>query len=171
MSMTVNLNYVKNEQKTFSKHLEDVKGIKYQESKFVVGESQILHLQSELFEVLNETKIHKGYDKEVNRERVLEELSDCLSIIGNISNDIDVDLEIETEVIQVESVIKQFRRIVYDVSRLDKPAKVGLARKKLREIIVPEFLNLVYSLGFNLEELKNAYFKKMQQNYKNPKFN
>lgn len=170
MSEVIDLNYVKNEQESFSKYLELTKGIKYQEGSLKITEGQILHLQSELFEVLNETKIHKEYDNEVDENKVLEELSDCLSCIGNIANSINADLIIDTEIRQVSSFIKQFRELIYDISRLDKVPKIGVSRRKLTELIVPQFINIVYSLGFNLEELREAYFKKMEKNYINPKF-
>lgn len=170
MSKIIDLNYVKKEQDKFSKYLESAKGIKYQEGNLKITEDQILHLQSELFEVLNETKIHKEYDNEVDKNKVLEELSDCLSCIGNIANSINVDLIIDTEIRQVLSFTKQFRGLIYDISRLDKTPKIGTVRRKLIELIVPQFINVVYSLGFNLDELKEAYFKKMEENYSNPKF-
>lgn len=119
---------------------------------------------------MNETKIHKEYDNDVDRNKLLEELSDCLSCIGNIANGIDVDLIINTEIRQVSDLIKQFRGLIYDTSRLDKVPKIGVSRKKITELIVPNFINMVYSLGFNLDELKEAYFSKMKKNYLNPKF-
>ncbi|MCE9676582.1 dUTP diphosphatase [Paraclostridium bifermentans] len=170
MSEVIDLNYIKKEQERFAKHLETTKGIKYQEGNLKITEGQILHLQSELFEVLNETKIHKEYDDDVDRNKLLEELSDCLSCIGNIANSIDVDLIINTEIRQVSDLIKQFRELIYDTSRLDKVPKIGVSRRKLKEIIVPNFINMVYSLGFNLDELREAYFRKMKKNYLNPKF-
>lgn len=170
MSNVIDLSYVKIEQEKFSKYLENVKGIKYQESKFKVTQSQILTLCSELYEVVNEAKIHKAYDKEVNNDRLLEELSDCLSWIGNISNNLDIDLFIETELRQATNIESQIIMLNYDILRFNKIDDTSINRRRIKEVIVPEFLNIVYSFGFSLEDLKKAYFRKMKSNYENPKF-
>ena len=170
MSTVIDLNYVKKEQDKFSKYLESTKGINTQTNTLKVSEGQILALASELYEVINESKIHKEYDKDVDRERVIEELSDCLSMIGNIANSLNMDLIVETEITQIENIEKQFIGLNYDILRLNKVSKILFARRKLEELIVPQFINIVYSLGFNLDELKEAYFKKMEENYSNPKF-
>lgn len=170
MSKIIDLNYVKKEQDKFSKYLESTKGINTQTNTLKVSEGQILALASELYEVINESKIHKAYDKNVDRERLIEELSDCLSMIGNIANSLNMDLVVEMEITQIENIEKQFIGLNYDILRLNKVSKSSIARRKLEELIVPQFINIVYSLGFNLDELKEAYFKKMEENYSNPKF-
>lgn len=170
MSKVIDLNYIKKEQEKFSNHLESVKGMNTQNNTLRVSEGQILALASELYEVVNETKIHKAYDNYVNREKLLEELSDCLSMIGNIANSLNMDLVVEIEVTQVKNIEKQFIGLNYDILRLNKVSKILFARRKVEELIVPQFINIVYSLGFSLEELKGAYFKKMKKNYQNPKF-
>lgn len=79
MSKVIDLNYVKKEQKSFLEHLKSVEGIKYQEEQFQVPMWLTLALISELIEVLNETKIHKWWDRlPVNEEKLKEELSDLL---------------------------------------------------------------------------------------------
>lgn len=170
MNKPIDLSYVKEEQEKFSKHLQKAKGIKPQINTLKVSEKQILHLQSELFEVLNEIKLHKDYDNEIDRNRVIEELSDCLSIIGNIANSIGVELILENETKEIENPIKLFRNLIYDISRMDKTAKVGESRRKLKYLIVPQFIDFVYSCGFDLKELKEAYFIKMSKNYHKLKF-
>lgn len=178
----IDLNYIKKEQKRFSKHLETTKGIKSRINTNEVTERQILALISELYEVVNEAKIHKKYDCDVNRDRVIEELSDCLSMIGNIANSLDIDLEIHIEKIKIKKIetqILDFNKEILKLYNLEinknklniiYQIKVFFAKKRIKETIVPRFLNIVFSLGFSLEELTEAYFKKMESNYLNPKF-
>lgn len=168
--MIIDLQYVKNEQNAFSKYLESKKGIKYQNSNFKVTQSQILGLKTELYEIVNESKINKPYDKEVDRDRLIEELSDFLSWIGNIANNLDVDLAIETELKQSTNIETLILSLDYDILRFNKVEHLAMNRRRLKELVVPQFLNIVYSFGFSMDDLREAYLKKMKSNYSNPKF-
>lgn len=167
--MRIDLRYALDEQKSFCKHLESEKGIKFQEKGFKVTQSQIIALCSELYEVANEAKVHKEYDKKINRVRLLEELSDCLSWIANIANNLEMDLVIDTELKQVTNVESMIISLNYDILRLNRINK-AFARRKIEELIVPQFLNIVYAFGFDEADLKKAYLRKMKSNYSNPKF-
>lgn len=170
MVETIDLNYVKKQQEKFTKKLQEVKGIDCKINTLKITEDQILGLASELYEVINESKIHKAYDPDVDKEKLIEELSDCLSMIGNIANSLNMDLVVEMEITKVENIKQQFIGLNYDILRLDKVSKNLFARRKIKELILPQFINIVYSLGFNLKDLKEAYLKKMKKNYLNPKF-
>lgn len=170
MEQVIDLNYVKKEQKRFSKHLETTKGIISQINTMEVTERQILGLASELYEVVNEVKIHKEYDCDVNRDRVIEELSDCLSMIGNIANSLDIDLVINMETSKSKKIETQLLDLNEEILMLRYTVNVSVARRRVKELILPQFINIVFSLGFSLEELIEAYFKKMESNYLNPKF-
>ncbi|CEK35745.1 Uncharacterized protein conserved in bacteria,dUTPase [[Clostridium] sordellii] len=170
MSTVIDLNCIKKEQERFSKYLENTKGINSQINTMEVTERQILGLASELYEVVNEAKIHKEYDCDVNRDRVIEELSDCLSMIGNIANSLDMDLVINMETSKAKKIETQFIGLNYDILRLCHEVNISVARRRIKELIVPQFINIVFSLGFSLEDLIEAYFKKMESNYLNPKF-
>ncbi|MDU6483276.1 MAG: dUTP diphosphatase, partial [Paeniclostridium sordellii] len=109
MTKIINLNYVKKEQEKFLDYLRNVEGIKHQESKFEVPMWLTLALLSELVEVLNETKIHKWWDRsQVNQDRLKEELADLLSHLGNLANELDVDLIASVEETQTTSLENQF---------------------------------------------------------------
>ena len=168
MSKFIDLNYVKKEQKSFIEHLKSIKGINYQESKFEVPMWLTLALLSELVEVLNETKIHKWWDRSpVNQDRLKEELADLLSHLGNLANELDVDLIASVEETQTTSLENQFIYIAYKITTL--PWRKMFGKHKL-ETLITKYVELVYSLGFDMEEIKEAYFKKMEMNYSNPKF-
>ena len=170
MVKVIDLNCIKKEQERFSKHLETTKGIISQINTMEVTERQILGLASELYEVVNEAKIHKEYDCDVNRDRVIEELSDCLSMIGNIANSLDMDLVINMETSKAKKIETQLLDLNEEILMLRYTVNISDARRRVKELILPQFINIVFSLGFSLEDLIEAYFKKMESNYLNPKF-
>lgn len=168
MSKIIDLNYVKKEQDKFIGYLHLVEGINYQESKFEVPMWLTLALLSELVEVLNETKIHKWWDRsQVNQDRLKEELADLLSHLGNLANELDVDLIASVEETQTTSLERQFIYIAYKITTL--PWRKMFGKHKL-DTLISKYVELVYSLGFDIDEIKEAYFKKMEENYSNPKF-
>ncbi|GAA0861754.1 dUTP diphosphatase [Paraclostridium tenue] len=168
MSTVIDLNYVKKEQDKFLGYLHLVEGINYQESKFEVPMWLTLALLSELVEVLNETKIHKWWDRsQVNQDRLKEELADLLSHLGNLANELDVDLIASVEETQTTSLERQFIYIAYKITTL--PWRKMFGKHKL-DTLITKYVELVYSLGFDMDEIKEAYFKKMEENYSNPKF-
>ena len=168
MTKIINLNYVKKEQGKFIEHLKSVEGINYQESKFEVPMWLTLALLSELVEVLNETKIHKWWDRTpINKQALKEELSDLLSHLGNLANELDADLVVTVDETQTTSLERQFIYIAYKITTL--PWKKMFGRHKL-DTLISKYVEIVYSLGFDMEEIQEAYFKKMEKNYQNPKF-
>lgn len=168
MSKVIDLNYVKKEQKSFLEHLKSVEGIKYQEEQFQVPMWLTLALISELIEVLNETKIHKWWDRlPVNEEKLKEELSDLLSHIGNLANELDADLIVTVDEVQTTSLERQFTYLAYKITTL--PWRKMFGKHKL-DTLVTKYVELVYSLGLDMDQIKKAYFKKMKKNYLNPKF-
>lgn len=168
MSKVIDLNYVKKEQKSFLERLKSVEGINYQEEQFQVPMWLTLALISELIEVLNETKIHKWWDRlPVNEEKLKEELSDLLSHIGNLANELDADLIVTVDEVQTTSLERQFIYLAYKITTL--PWRKMFGKHKL-DTLVTKYVELVYSLGLDMDQIKEAYFKKMENNYLNPKF-
>lgn len=168
MSKVIDLNYVKKEQKSFLEYLKSVEGINYPEDKFQVPMWLTLALISELIEVLNETKIHKWWDRlPVDEEKLKEELSDLLSHIGNLANELDADLIVTVDEVQTTSLERQFIYLAYKITTL--PWKKMFGKHKL-DTLVAKYVELVYSLGLDMDQIKEAYFKKMEKNYLNPKF-
>ncbi|GAA0100788.1 hypothetical protein UT300012_15030 [Paraclostridium bifermentans] len=168
MSEVIDLNYVKKEQKSFLEYLKSVEGINYQEEQFQVPMWLTLALISELMEVLNETKIHKWWDRlPVDEDKLKEELSDLLSHIGNLANELDADLIVTVDEVQTTSLERQFIYLAYKITTL--PWRKMFGKHKL-DTLVTKYVELVYSLGLDMDQIKEAYFKKMEKNYLNPKF-
>ena len=160
---TIRFEYVKKEQKEFLEHLKMIKGVNYQEAEFNVPYWLILALQSELSEVLNESLVHKFWtDKKVDREKLIEELSDFVAHMGNLANLLDVDMIIDLEEVQTTSVEVIFNRLAYQITTLNWNKRHARSAFNRIQIL---FVELVYSLGFNLEELEQAYKAKMKTNY------
>ena len=163
-SRVINFTYANKEQKAFLECLETKNGIKHQKETFNVPMWLILSLHSELSEVLNASKLHKFWDKsEINREHLIEELGDFLSHIANLANFLEVDLVTEIPEIQVTAPEVVFNQLAYRITTLNWSKRQ--ARNALLNQIVPLFVELVNSFDFTLEELEEAYKRKMQHNY------
>lgn len=167
----IDLKHIQRQQEEFISWLEEKPGMINEKSKYKVTKKQALALISELYEVENEVKyVHKWWDNSVvYREKVLLELSDFLSHLSNVSNYLDIELITEEEITQVEDLEGQFlslTRHVYELPYLNQKFNI---KYKIRTIF-REYLQLVYSLGFNIEELEEGYKKKLKSNYENPKF-
>ena len=160
----IDFTYANKEQKNFLEHLESSKGIKYPNETLNVPMWLILALHSELSEVLNASKLHKFWDKsEINREHLIEELGDFLSHMANLANFLEVDLVTEIPEIQVTAPEVVFNQLAYRITTLNWNKRH--ARNALLNQIVPLFVELVHSFNFTLDELEEAYKKKMQDNY------
>lgn len=163
MSKVIDLNYVKKEQDKFIGCLHFVEGINYQEGSSKVPKWLILALSSELMEVLNESKVHKWWDTTPrDKNKLLEELSDLLSHLGNLANLLGLEMISDIKVTQERGIESIFTKTAYDILSIE--LSKTYARTKFPQLIV-DFIELVYSLGFDMEEIKEAYFIKMSENY------
>lgn len=159
----IDFTYVLEKQKTFSKLLEDKKGIKQPSDIYNVPYSFILGLNSELYEIVNAAKMHKSYSKEkIDREHVIEECADLLSWIGNTANFLGVKLIAEVQEMQITAPEITVVSLNDKINRLTWNKRT--ARYTLTDKIVPLFVELIYSLGFDLNDLKEAYNQKMDKN-------
>ena len=124
----------------------------------------ILAIHSEVGEVLNASKVHKIWDKsEIDRNHLLEELADLLSHIANLANFLEVDLVLDIQEVQITAVETTFNRLFYRTTTLDWNKRQ--ARYTLTRYILPLFVELLYSFGFSLDDLEEAYKAKLKINY------
>ena len=91
-------------------------------------------------------------------------------MIGNIANSLDMDLVINMETYKSKKIETQLLDLNEEILMLRYTVNISDARRRVKELILPQFINIVFSLGFSLEDLIEAYFKKMESNYLNPKF-
>ena len=162
-SKVIDFTYVLNKQKCFSKLLEEKKGIEQPSDIYNVPYSFILGLNSELYEIVNAAKIHKNYSKEkIDRYHVIEECADLLSWIGNTANFLGIKLIVEVQEMQITAPEITVIGLNDKINRLTWNKRT--ARYTLIDKIVPLFAELIYSLGFDLNDLEEAYHKKMDKN-------
>lgn len=163
--MIIDLRNIQAEQVEFISYLESKPEIINPKSKFRVTEGQALDLLSELMEVCNAAKVQKWWDKsDIDKEHVIEELSDLLAHICNIANYLDIELIHEVEDIQIKSIEGIVLAFVQDIVLLSNSTNKAFIRHRIF-VILTKYIQLVYALGFNIEELEEAYYKKLELNY------
>jgi len=163
-NIVIDFKYANEEQKKLLEQLESNQGIKHPNETLSVPMWLVLALHSKLSEVLNVSKLHKFWDKsEINRTHLIEELGDLLSHIANLSNFLELDLVTEISEINLTAPEIIFNQFYYRITTLNWSKRH--ARNTLINQIVPNFVELVYSFGFSLDELKEAYYKNMQYSY------
>ncbi|MGL5190767.1 MAG: dUTP diphosphatase [Cetobacterium sp.] len=164
MKKTINLDYVKEEQNKFLNHLKTIEGIKYPKNDFDVPKWLVLSLICELIEVMNESKSIKWWDKtEINEYRLKEELSDLLSHIGNVSNFLDVELKLESELPKIRDIKPHLLGMIGDFTTLG--FSKYYARNKLK-LILQKYFQLIDYFGYDIEDIKEVYLEKMKNNYR-----
>lgn len=163
--MIIDLRNIQAEQVEFINYLESKPGAINPKSKFGVTKGQAIDLLSELMEVCNASKAQKWWDKsDIDKDSVAEELADLMAHICNIANYLDIDLIHEVEELQIKSIEGIVLAFVQDVILLSNSNNKTFIRHRIF-VILTKYIQLVYALGFNIEELKEVYYKKLKVNY------
>lgn len=163
--MIIDLRNIQAEQVEFINYLESKPGAINPKSKFGITKGQAIDLISELMEVCNEAKVQKWWDKsDIDKDSVAEELADLMAHICNIANYLDIDLIHEVEELQIKSIEGIVLAFVQDVILLSNSNNKTFIRHRIF-VILTKYIQLVYALGFNIEELKEVYYKKLKVNY------
>ena len=163
--MIIDLRNIQVEQVEFIKYLESKPGAINPKSKFGVTKGQAIDLLSELMEVCNAAKVQKWWDKsDIDKDNVAEELSDLMAHICNIANYLDIELIHEVEELQIKSIEGIVLAFVQDVILLSNSNNKTFIRHRIF-VILTKYIQIVYALGFNIDEIKDAYHKKLEINY------
>lgn len=163
--MIIDLRNIQDKQVEFINYLESKPGVINPKSKFRITKGQAIDLLSELMEVCNAAKVQKWWDKSgVDKAHVAEELADLLAHICNIANYLDIELIHEVEELQIKSIEGVMLAFVQDVILLSNSNNKTFIRHRIF-VILTKYIQLVYALGFNIEEIKDAYYKKLEVNY------
>lgn len=96
------------------------------------------------------------------KDVMLNDLIMILDRMSDIAIFLDVDLITEVQEIQVTAPESTLNALFNNVSQLNY--KKGISRRKLVDRIVPLFVELAYSLGFDIDDIKKAYRSKMDKN-------
>ncbi len=168
MCNVIDLTDMQKSQEVFLQFLESKPNMINIKNKFGVSRAQTLSILSEVIGVLSETKIHKWWDLgQVNQEKLLEKLVESFSHISNIATQFNVNLIVEKDIEPIESLESQFLKITGNIIQLPFIKKY-FAKKKI-ELIFYQYIQLVYGLGFSIEDIEKAYYKKLEKSY--AKFN
>ena len=163
-NIVIDFKYANEEQKKFLEQIESNQNIKHPNETLNVPMWLVLALHSKLSGVLNASKLHKFWDKsEINKTRLIEEFGELLSHIANLANFLEIELITEISEINLTSPETIFNQFYYRITTLNWSKRH--ARNTLINQIVPSFVELTYSFGFNLDELKEAYYRNMQHNH------
>lgn len=165
--MIIDLRDIQAEQVEFINYLEkDPKKINGK-NKFGVTKEQAICLLSELMEVCNAGKIHKWWDLSVrNRDDIAEELSDLMAHLCNIANYTGISLiySNENEITQNDCIESLIMSLAGDIVQIPYSRNKTFVRHKISNILCT-YIQLIYTLGFNIDEIKEAYDKKLRINY------
>ena len=154
--MIINFKYVKKEREC---HLETYKkfdNINIQNDRFKIPMGHILSLHTNLAEIIN-----IWLDNGIGSQLLLEQMTFLLSRIGELAIFLDIDLIKETEEIQTSSIEVTVNKLFYRITTLESEKK-AINRGTIINYIIPMFVELVYSLGFSLEELEEHYKRVME---------
>lgn len=126
-------------------------------------EDRIIAMQVELAELINEIRFFKFWSKkpQSNREVILEEFVDCLHFGLSLGN----TLEVEEFIFGMGDMKRPLRLIYFDISQ----KLLNLAREKDQRLLKSILFNLfeiAWFIGYSEEEIKEAYSKKRDENYK-----
>ena len=165
MSKIIDLTNMQKSQEDFLQFLKNKSNMINSENKYSVTRVQALAILSELIQALLEAKIHKWWDLvQVDREKLLERLVDVFNHISNISTQLDIKLIITQDIEPIENLEGHFLNMTSNIIQLSFIKKY-FAKKKI-ELIFYQYIQLVYKFDFNLEQLEQAYYKKLEKNYK-----
>ena len=91
-------------------------------------------------------------------------LVDVFNHISNISTQLDIKLIITQDIEPIENLEGHFLNMTSNIIQLSFIKKY-FAKRKI-ELIFYQYIQLVYKFDFNLEQLQQAYYKKLEKNYK-----
>lgn len=157
MNKVIDLNYCKELRESILRNEECNNNINTQREIYSVPMGLIMNFHIDL--------AHLALGLELNKDLKDVMLNDLIMILNRMSDIaifLDVDLITEVQEIQVTAPETTLNALFNNVSQLNY--KKGISRRKLVNRIVPLFAELVYSLGFDIDEIKEAYRSKMDKN-------
>lgn len=153
----IDLNYCKELRKSILNHEGCNNNINAQREIYSVPMNLILDFHIDLAHLALGLRLNKDL-----KDVMLNDLIMILDRINDIAIFLDVDLITEVQEIQVTAPETTLNVLFNNVSQLNY--KKGISRRKLVDRIVPLFVELAYSLGFDIDDIREAYRKKMDKN-------
>jgi dimeric dUTPase (all-alpha-NTP-PPase superfamily) len=133
-------------------------------------ERRIIAFLVELGELANETRCFKYWSTKMPSERnvILEEYVDGIHFLISLGNTLRIELTEEMFVAHQQEldVNKQFIELFVSISNLSSNVKVDHYN-----LVFNQYINLGYSLGFDLDEIYQGYLEKNKVNYERQESN
>ena len=149
--MIIDFEYAKKERQAYLRTYKEFNNINVQRDMFEVPMRHILSLHANLAEIIN-----AWIDNGACNQIVLEQIVLFLSKIGELSILLNLDLVKDIEELQIEPIEVNFNKLFSKIAKLENKKK-SANKFIVINYIVPLFAELVYSLGFSLRELEEAY--------------
>ena len=151
----IDLNFAKKSRESILSDTEDNNSINTQIKAYSVPMSLIMNFHIDL--------AHLALNLNKDLEDVmLNDLITTLNRMSDIAIFLDIDLIAEVQEVQVTAPEVILNSLFNNVSMLNY--KKAISRTKMINRIIPLFAELIYSLGFDIDDIKEAYNKKMDKN-------
>jgi len=151
----IDLNFAKKSRESILSDTEDNNSINTQIKAYSVPMSLIMNFHIDLAHLA--LNLNKDY-----KDVMLNDLIMILNRMSDIAIFLDIDLIAEIQEIQVTATEVILNSLFNNVSMLNY--KKATSRTKMINRILPLFAELVYSLGFDLNDIKKAYHQKIDKN-------
>lgn len=156
-NIVIDLNYAKNQRESIlSSQKHNNNNINNQLEIFSVPMKLIIDLYIDLAHVA--VSLDEDLDNKDTRDILLGNLTMILNRMSDIAIFLNIDLIVEVEKPKVKDLEIILNSLFNSVSMLNY--KKETARSKMKNRIIPLFAELVYNLGFSLNDLKEYYFTK-----------
>lgn len=133
-----------------------------------MNQKNLLELLVELGELANETRCFKYWSCKApsSKDIIIEEYSDCLMLTLYFCNILDVSLDEEFPKYIENNIVDQFIYLYKEVSSLQNNLDVNIVKNILSNLI-----RLGHQLGYNNQDIIDAYYKKNNKNIERMKTN
>ena len=153
----IDLNFAKKSRELNLSDTGDNNSINTQIKAYSVPMSLIMNFHIDLAHLALGLNLNKDY-----KDVMLNDLIMILNRMSDIAIFLDIDLIAEIQEIQVTATEVILNSLFNNVSMLNY--KKATSRTKMINRILPLFAELVYSLGFDLNDIKKAYHQKIDKN-------
>ena len=153
----IDLNFAKKLRESILSNEKDNSNINIQKEIYSMPMNLIINFHIDLAHLALGLNLNKDY-----KDVMLNDLIMILNRMSDIAIFLDIDLIAEVQEIQVTAPEVILNSLFNNVSMLNY--KKAISRTKMINRIIPLFAELIYSLGFDLNDIKEAYHQKMDKN-------
>lgn len=153
----IDLNFAKKLRESILSNEKDNSNINIQKEIYSMPMNLIINFHIDLAHLALGLTLNKDL-----KDVMLNDLIMILNRMSDIAIFLDIDLIAEIQEIQVTATEVILNSLFNNVSMLNY--KKATSRTKMINRIIPLFAELIYSLGFDLNDLEEAYNKKTDKN-------